>query len=411
MLYQIMKTLYSIGIYLYGAFIAIAAIFNKKAGKLFFGQQEALSTLKEKVQPGVQYIWIHAASLGEFEQGRPLIEKIKEKQPDASILLTFYSPSGYEVKKNYPLADIVTYLPLDTPSTAKKFIKIVNPSKAIFIKYEFWPNYLLALKQAKVPTFIISAIFRPDQLFFKSYGKWYLSLLKTYKHIFVQDKDSADLLIAKGINQVSITGDTRFDRVAAQSKLAKQFPLIEQFIDNKPVIIAGSTWPKDESLLEKYRNEHPDTKLIIVPHEVNKAHLQDLFKLLNGDYIRYSEISGGKLDTSNCLVIDVIGILSSIYQYATVAYIGGGFGVGIHNILEAAIYNVPVVFGPNYQKFREARELVELGGGFPINNYDELDKKFNELLNNPKEAGNIAGAYVRDNTGATEEIFSYLQEK
>ncbi len=404
-----MKTIYSIGIYIYGGLIAIASLFNSKARKLFKGQRNALAVLKEKIQPNKHYLWIHAASLGEFEQGRPLIEKIKEEQPEIPVLLTFYSPSGYEVKKSYPLADVIAYLPLDTPRSARKFIKLAKPSAAVFIKYEFWPNYLLTLHKLNIPTFIISTIFRPGQLFFKPYGKWYLKLLRTFKHIFVQDQPSAELLRNNGINQVSITGDTRFDRVEAQSKLAKKFPLIEKFIDGKPVIIAGSTWPKDETLLIRYLNEHPDIKMIIVPHEINKAHLQDLFKMLNGNYIRYTEFSETNLTRSRCLVIDAIGILSSIYQYADFAYVGGGFGVGIHNILEAAVYNVPVVFGPNYQKFREARELIKEGAGFSISNYEELKERFDYLLENYEKTGNIAGKYVRENTGATEEIFKYLE--
>lgn len=404
-----MKTLYTLGIYIYGALMAVVAVFNKKARKLYKGQRKALSILKDKVDPAARYIWIHAASLGEFEQGRPLIEKIKQERPDASILLTFYSPSGYEVKKNYPYADIIAYLPLDTPASARKFLRSVNISQAIFVKYEFWPNFLLALQQAKIPTFIISTIFRPEQLFFKSYGKWYLSLLKTFKHLFVQDQASADLLAQYGITQVSITGDTRFDRVAAQSKLAKKFPLIEQFIDDKPVIIAGSTWPKDEALLVRYFVENPEVKIILVPHEVTKSHLQDLFKELNGNYVRYTDMSNSNIKTSNCLVIDTIGILSSLYQYATVAYIGGGFGVGIHNILEAAIYDVPVVFGPNYEKFREAREIIQQGGGFSVSDYAGLKDRFDYLLAHPQEAGSIAGNYVKENTGATDEIFQYLE--
>lgn len=406
--YKIMKTLYSIGIYAYSMLVAIAAVFNKKARKLFFGQRRTLSELKNKIDPTKRYVWIHAASLGEFEQGRPIIEYLKSEHPEIPILLTFYSPSGYEQKKKYKNADIIAYLPLDTPRFARKFIKLVNPSKAIFIKYEFWPNFLLALQKENIPAYIVSAIFRPDQLFFKWYGKWYLKLLKVFNRIFVQNKCSADLLNENGITQVSITGDTRFDRVTEQAKIAKKFPFIEQFIDNKPVIIAGSTWSKDEALLTCYLNAHPDIKMIIVPHEVHKAHLYDLFKMLQGDYVRYSEVTHTNIKTSNCLVIDVIGILSSVYQYADIAYIGGGFGAGIHNTLEAAVYNVPVVFGPNYQKFREARELIKVGGGFSICNYNELKECFDALLKENKTVGQSAGNYVRENTGATAEILKYI---
>ena len=406
-----MKLLYSIGIYIYGALIAIAAIFNKKARKLFSGQQETLSKLKEEIDPAKQYIWFHAASLGEFEQGRPIIEYFKSEHPETPILLTFYSPSGYEQKKNYKNVDVVAYLPLDTPRSARKFIEIVKPSKAIFIKYEFWPNFLFALQKESIPAFIVSAIFRSNQLFFKWYGRWYLKLLKTFNHIFVQNKYSADLLKENNITQVSVTGDTRFDRVAAQAEAVKRFPLIEQFIDNKPVIIAGSTWAKDEALLSCYLKAHSEIKMIIVPHEVHKAHLYDLFKMLQGNYVRYSEATETDINTSNCLVIDTVGILSSVYQYADIAYIGGGFGVGIHNILEAAVYDVPVVFGPNYQKFHEACEIIEAGGGFSISNYNELSERLNTLLPEHEKAGKIAGNYVRENTGATAEILKYISNE
>ncbi|MDL2290130.1 3-deoxy-D-manno-octulosonic acid transferase [Paludibacteraceae bacterium OttesenSCG-928-F17] len=400
--------LYSIGIYIYGFLVTVASLFNDKAQKLSRGQRKALRKLKNKVRPNADYIWIHAASLGEFEQGRPLIEFFNQNHPENPILLTFYSPSGYEVKKNYKNAEIVSYLPLDTPYAAKQFLQIVKPSKAIFIKYEFWPNFLSALNEANVPTFLISAIFRPDQLFFKSYGKWYRNLLKTYEHIFVQDQDSLELLNKYGIDQASIAGDSRFDRVISQAENPKKFPLIEKFIDNKPVIIAGSTWEKDEVLLTRYSNEHPDIKMIIVPHEVHKAHLYDIFKMLQGDYVRYSEATIDSVKNSNCLVLDTIGMLSSVYQYATVAYIGGGFGAGIHNILEAAVYGVPVIFGPNYKKFREAREMINTGGAFSISNYEELSHKLDLFLNNPEEAGKRAGEYVQNNAGATEEILKYI---
>lgn len=403
-----MKIIYSIGIYIYGFFIIIASIFNKKARKLSCGQRKALLILKEKVRPEAKYLWIHAASLGEFEQGRPLIEFFKENYPENPILLTFYSPSGYEVRKDYKDVEVVSYLPLDTPFATKRFIDIVKPSKAIFIKYEFWPNLLLSLQKSNIPTFIISAIFRPNQLFFKSYGKWYLSLLKAFTHIFVQDKDSLKLLNDHGINQVSIAGDTRFDRVVSQAKQAKKFALIESFIDNKPVVIAGSSWQKDEILLTKYLNEYPDIKMIIVPHEIHDAHLQNIFKILKGKCVRYSEATDNNVKIYNCLILDTIGMLSSVYQYATVAYIGGGFGVGIHNILEAAVYGVPVIFGPNYKKFREANELIEAGGAFPIRNYEELKHKLDLFLHSPEEAGRRAGEYVKNNAGSTKKILKYI---
>lgn len=403
-----MKIFYSAGIYLYGALIALAALFNRKARMLWRGQRGALRELRRKADPSKEYVWVHAASLGEFEQGRPIIERLKSEHPDTPVLLTFFSPSGYEVRKNYAGADVVAYLPLDTPRAAAALVRTVRLSKAIFIKYEFWPNFLLALQRAGVPTYIVSAIFRPDQLFFRPYGKWYLGLLGTFRHIFVQNEASARLLREHGIDRVSVAGDTRFDRVAAQARMAREFPLVQRFCEGSRVIVAGSTWPHDEALLADYLHAHEGVKLIMVPHEVHKAHLYDLFKLLGGDYVRYSEATDVNILTSRCLVVDVVGILSSLYRYADVAYVGGGFGVGIHNTLEAAVYGVPVVFGPNYRKFREACELVAAGGGFSVNDYEGLAGCLDMLLDNGAAAGKTAGEYVSRNTGATDTILKEL---
>ena len=405
-----MKILYSIGIYIYGAFIFIASLFNEKARLLRAGQQNALKLLKERVDPNGCYVWFHAASLGEFEQGRPVIEQLKRDQPTTKILLTFFSPSGYEVRKNYTGADIVSYLPLDTPGNARSFVNMVKPSKVIFIKYEFWPNYLRALKDTNVPVFSISAIFRQEQVFFKGYGKWYLGLLRTFSHIFVQDKVSLDLLEKHQINNASVCGDTRFDRVYDLFRQAKQLPLIEEFVKNAPeVIVAGSTWPKDEKLLVSYLKQHPDVKLVLVPHEVHASHISGISGLLDGRFVRYSEATSDNVKTTNCLVVDVIGVLSSIYRYANVAYIGGGFGVGIHNTLEAAVYGIPVVFGPNHLKFREARELIAIGGAFSVSDYVSLEAQFDRLLKD-KEAGKIAGEYVKQKTGATSQICKIIAQ-
>jgi len=403
-----MKTLYSIGIFCYGILIFVASLFNEKAKLLCNGQHNAFKLLKEKVDPNAHYVWFHAASLGEFEQGRPVMEQLKRDQPDVKILLTFFSPSGYQVRKNYPGADIVSYLPLDIPGNAWYFVNMIKPSKAIFIKYEFWPNYLMALKDAKVPVYSISAIFRPEQVFFKSYGKWYMNLLRTFEHIFVQDNISLILLERYQIKNASVCGDTRFDRVYDLFTQAKQLPLIEEFVKNTPnVIVAGSTWPKDEEILVRYLKLHPETKLILVPHEVHSSHIAGISGMLDGKFIRYSEATPENVKTTNCLVVDIIGILSSIYRYANVAYIGGGFGVGIHNTLEAAVYGIPVVFGPNYMKFREARELIAVGGAFSISDYSFLETKIDLLLKD-NEAGKIAGEYVKQNTGATEKICRVL---
>ena len=403
-----MKILYSISIYIYGAFVSLASLFNEKARMLLKGEHNAFKLLKEKVDPNAGYVWFHAASLGEFEQGRPVIEQLKREQPGIKILLTFFSPSGYEVRKNYTGADIVSYLPLDTPGNAWYFVNLVKPSQAIFIKYEFWPNYLLALKAANVPIFSISAIFRPEQIFFKIYGKWYLNLLRTFNHIFVQDNVSLQLLEDHKIRNVSVCGDTRFDRVYDLYSQAKALPVIEEFAKNaSEVIVAGSTWPKDEELLVRYLKLHPHVKFIIVPHEVHSSHILELSKLLDGKFVRYSDATTENVKTINCLVVDVIGVLSSIYRYAQVAYIGGGFGVGIHNTLEAAVYGIPVVFGPNYLKFREARELIAVGGAFSISNYVLLEAQLDRLLKD-KQAGKMAGEYVMQNTGATEKICKVL---
>ena len=404
-----MNLIYNIGIYCYGGLIFLASLFNEKARLLRNGQHEAFKLLKEKVDPKAEYVWFHAASLGEFEQGRPVIEQLKRIQPDIKILLTFFSPSGYEVRKNYAVADIVAYLPLDTPGNARDFVTLVKPTQAIFIKYEFWPNYLLALKKANIDVFSISAIFRPDQVFFKGYGKWYLNLLRTFSHIFVQDKVSLDLLESQHLKNASICGDTRFDRVYDLFTQAKQLPLIEAFVKDSPdVIVAGSTWPNDEELLVRYLKLHPQVKLIIVPHEVHSAHILSISKLLDGRFVRYSEATPENVKQTNCLVVDVIGVLSSIYRYAGVAYIGGGFGVGIHNTLEAAVYGIPVVFGPNYLKFREARELIAVGGAFSISNYVVLEAQFDRLLKENKQAGKMAGEYVKQNTGATGQICNII---
>ena len=374
------------------------------------GQQQAFAQLKRHIEPNTRYVWFHAASLGEFEQGRPVIEQLKRDKPETKILLTFFSPSGYEVRKNYAVADIVSYLPLDVPGNAWYFVNLVKPSKAIFIKYEFWPNYLLALQGNNIPAISISAIFRPEQIFFKEYGKWYKKLLQTFQHIFVQDKASKELLHMHGINNVTVAGDTRFDRVYDLYQQAKQLPLIEEFVKGaERVIVAGSTWPKDEELLVQYLRLHPDVKLIIAPHEVHASHITEISKLLDGKFVRYSDATNDNVKTTNCLVIDIIGILSSVYRYSHVAYIGGGFGVGIHNTLEAAVYGIPVVFGTNYQKFREARELITIGGAFSISNYVTLEAQFDLLLKD-NSAGKIAGEYVKSNTGATEMILKQLKQ-
>ena len=406
-----MRFLYNIGIHFYQLAIFIASFFNAKAKKLRFGQAEAFAVLKQKIEPNTRYVWFHAASLGEFEQGRPVIEQLKKEQPDAKILLTFFSPSGYEIRKNYHIADIVSYLPLDTAFAARKFVEMVNPSKAIFIKYEFWPNYLQALKTANIPAYAISAIFRPNQIFFQWYGKWYKKLLAVLDHTFLQDEISLELLKTNGVDKVSVAGDTRFDRVADLAAQSKNIPLVEAFVKGADkVIVAGSSWPKDEELLVRYLKHHPDVKMILVPHEIHAAHIMGISKLLDGNFVRYTDATETNVQTTNCLVVDTIGLLSSIYRYAHVAYIGGGFGVGIHNTLEAAVWKVPVIFGPTYQKFREARDLIAIGGAFSISHYELLEAQLNTLLKD-KKAGKIAGDYVTQNTGASKLILNKISDK
>lgn len=403
----ISNIVYTTGIALYGAAIALASPFNEKAALLRKGRKKSFSILETKVNPNLSYVWFHAASLGEFEQGRPVLEALKVKHPELPILLTFFSPSGYEIRKSYAGADVICYLPADTRSNAVKLLNSVNVKAALFIKYEFWAHYLSELERRGIPVYSFSAIFRSNQLFFKSYGGWYLRLLNSFRKIYVQDEQSLQLLNEFKVQQAQVAGDTRFDRVAALATSAKSFPLVERFIGKSDsVIVAGSSWPADEELLARYIQEHPDTRLILVPHEINEAHLQGISKKFP-ESLRYTRLNGDATANTNCLVIDTIGMLSSIYQYATIAYIGGGFGVGIHNTLEAAVWEVPVVFGPAWHKFREAADLIKLGAGFSIADYDELRDCFHRLHDDTR-AGKIAGDYVKRNTGASALIIEQL---
>jgi 3-deoxy-D-manno-octulosonic-acid transferase len=382
-----------------------------------FGQWKTNGILRDKIDPKARYIWFHASSLGEFEQGRPMMEKIKAGYPQYKILLTFFSPSGYEVRKNYSGADVICYLPFDTPYKVRKFLRLANPSMAIFIKYEFWANYLTELRKRNIPTYIISAIFRPNQLFFKWYGKPYRKALYCFNHLFVQDKASAALLAGYGIKNVTIEGDTRFDRVLDVQKQARPIPLVEQFIKNKEgekqfTLIAGSSWPQDEDFIIQYFNEHPEMKLIIAPHEIDSAHLLDIHSQLKRPSVRLSDnTSEQHIAGKDCLIIDSFGLLSSIYRYGDIAYIGGGFGKGIHNILEAAVYGIPVLFGPKYQKFKEAKDIIAVGGGFSVSNGTSFQEKMDELLTYRhllESAGQTAGNFVQDNAGATDRIIAQL---
>ncbi|MGL4332897.1 MAG: 3-deoxy-D-manno-octulosonic acid transferase, partial [Bacteroidales bacterium] len=369
--------MYDLAINILPSGIKLLACFKEKERKLAEGQKNVFSCLEEKIDNNASYIWFHASSLGEFEQGRPMIEKIKKEHPEYRIILTFFSPSGYEVRKNYPLADIICYLPFDTKSNVERFLNLVKPKMAIFIKYEFWLNYLQGLHKRNIPTYIISAIFRPQQLFFKPHGGWYRKMLGYFNHIYLQDENSKQLLESIGINNVTICGDTRFDRVIEVQQQAKEIPLAESFAKDQNILIAGSSWPKDEEIFIPYFNQNREIKLIIAPHEIHESHLKDIESRLERPSIRFSKATPENIASADCLIMDCFGMLSSVYRYGNVAYIGGGFGAGIHNILEAAVYGMPVIWGPNFAKFREAKGLIESGGGFSIADKDE----FTELCN------------------------------
>ncbi|MBQ9203105.1 MAG: 3-deoxy-D-manno-octulosonic acid transferase [Prevotella sp.] len=405
--------MYNLGIYLYLLGVAIVSLFNEKVRKMWRGERDAIRVLREKVDPTAQYVWFHAASLGEFEQGRPLMEQMRREHPEYKILLTFFSPSGYEVRKNYEGADIICYLPLDTISNARRFLRAVRPVMAFFIKYEFWYNYLHILSHRGVPVYSVSSIFRPGQIFFRWYGRQYAHVLKCFTHFYVQNETSRDLLRQIGISAVTVVGDTRFDRVLQIKAAAKQLPVVEEFLNPTPgggCFVAGSSWQPDEEIFIPWLNEHPDWKVIIAPHVIGEDHLQQIEKLLAGrKVLRYSAASDKSLTSYDVLIIDCFGLLSSIYRYADVAYVGGGFGVGIHNLPEAAVWDVPVIFGPNNQRFQEAQGLKACGGGLEIGNADDFRRIMQGFVTEPslaKELGEKAGQYVKGRAGATAKILS-----
>jgi 3-deoxy-D-manno-octulosonic-acid transferase len=462
-----MRFLYTSSIYLYVFAIRIVSPFNAKAKLWLRGRKNMFDALALKMNElkDARLIWFHCASLGEFEQGRPLMEKIKTQDPSIKILLTFFSPSGYEIRKNYAGADFVFYLPLDTPKNAKQFIELVHPQKVFFVKYEFWFNYLIELKNKNIPTYLISGIFRENHHFFKWTGGWFRKQLNAFTHFFLQDENSKSLLNSIGYKNVTVAGDTRFDRVAAVAKNVKSIPLVEKFIGNNKVIILGSSWREDEGLMaddrlqiaedrlqiaegrfqiaegklqitddrlqiadsrlqiaedrlqiENSKNNFSDFKIIIAPHEIDEKHIAGIemqFNVLGKKMkcVRYSQAVENTINEANILIIDNIGMLSSLYQYGTIAFIGGGFGKGIHNILEAAAFGLPVIFGPNYQKFAEATELIKLGGGFSIHDVNELNKTM-QLLNDEqvlKTASHIAKMYVQSRVGASDKIMNVVE--
>ena len=458
--------MYNIAMYLVQLGVAIAAIFDHKVRVMWRGERAAFKTLKQKVDPNAKYVWVHAASLGEFEQGRPIIERIRLEHPEYKILLTFFSPSGYQVRKNYQGADIITYLPIDTVTNARRFLRTIRPVMAFFIKYEFWYNYLHILKHRGVPTYSVSSIFRPDQIFFRWYGRAYSRVLKCFTKFFVQNEESRQLLAKIGITETEIVGDTRFDRVMTIKSLAKQLPIVEAFThpqllpkggepETSPdkgnqnpslreghrvgnsfrggregVLIPGSSWPPDEDIFIKYFNEHPEWKLIIAPHVIGEDHLQQIISKLSipeqtsspsGEVgrgvggrrvVRFTQTTREEAAKADTLIIDCFGLLSSIYNYGDVAYIGGGFGVGIHNTLEAAVWDMPVIFGPNNKKFQEAQGLKACGGGFEIKDYDEFAQLMERFASDEaflKESGSKAGHFVKDQAGATDKVLASVK--
>jgi 3-deoxy-D-manno-octulosonic-acid transferase len=402
-----MVFLYNIGILLYGLIIRLVAPFNSKAKQFVRGRKQIFRQIAARIDPAEKHIWFHFASLGEFEQGRPVLEKIKAAHAGKKIVITFFSPSGYEIRKNYAGADGIFYLPLDTRRNAERFIQAINPELAIFTKYEFWHHYFNVLAEQKTPLFLISGIFRPDQIFFKFYGAFNRNILKHVEWFFVQNQQSVDLLKQLMLYNASIAGDTRFDRVAENAEHPTDLPLLRQFAAQHKVFIAGSTWPADEQLLQELAAEITDWKIILAPHEIGADHIRQIENLFP-TALRYSALTAENAAAVSILIIDNIGMLSSLYQYARVAYIGGGFGVGIHNTLEAAAFGLPVIFGPNYRKFQEAHDLLRIGAAKSIEDEQSLITAFQLFKNNQKAAA-LAKEYVAQQKGATTSIYEKVK--
>ncbi len=433
--------MYNIAIYIYLIGVAIGSLFNKKIKKMWRGEREAVDLLKEKVDPTAKYVWFHAASLGEFEQGRPLIEQLRATHPEYKILLTFFSPSGYEVRKNYEGADIVCYLPLDTIRNARRFLRAVHPVMAFFIKYEFWYNYLHILRHRGVPVYSVSSIFRPGQVFFKWYGRNYAKVLRCITHFFVQNEVSLKLLKGIGIDEATVVGDTRFDRVLQIKEQSKELPIVEAFkgINSKgsackeelsedackeelsengskgcKVFVAGSSWQPDEDIFIRFFNDHPDWKLIIAPHVIGEDHLTYILDKLQMKAVRYTQATEQSAAEARCLIIDCFGLLSTIYRYGEIAYVGGGFGVGIHNVPEAAVWGVPVLFGPNNKRFQEAQDLLACKGSFEVTDYDSFNTIISRLISDDKfrhQCGEASANYVKSRSGATDIIMKSVVGK
>lgn len=403
--------MYSLAIFLYQLLVIMVSPFHRKARTLLRGQRDAYRILKQKVDRNARYVWFHAASLGEFEQGRPLMERMRRLHPEYKILLTFFSPSGYEVRKNYEGADIICYLPFDTPSNVYRFFRHIRPEMAFFIKYEFWSNYMWACQHYHIPLYSVSSIFRPNKVFFRWYGRTYAHVLRYVTYFFVQDEQSRELLASRDIkDNVCVVGDTRFDRVIDIARQAKELPLVEKFCQGaKCVLVAGSSWAPDEDLIIPYFNSHPGMKLVLAPHVIDEAHLQQIEHKLRRPALRYTEATEEKAAQADCLIINCFGLLSSIYRYGQVAYVGGGFGAGIHNVPEAAVYGIPVLFGPKNKGFREAQDLLRMGGCFEITGQTLFNAIMDRLLSDRqlrKTRGAVCKDYITSNAGASDVIFN-----
>ena len=404
--------LYNISIVLYYIVVAFVSLWDKKAKQWIVGRKDIFKRMAEVISPEDKVVWIHAASLGEFEQGRPVIEKIREQQPEYKILVTFYSPSGYEIRKNYAGADYIFYLPIDTPGNAKKFLDVAHPEIAIIVKYEFWLNLLSELKRRGVRTYLISAIFRRNSIFFRSYGSIWRQALDSFEQMFVQNEESKELLHEIGFDNVVVAGDTRFDRVAEIARNVKKVPIVERFKGDSPLFVAGSTWRPDEEILQTLINDNPQIKFVVAPHEMENSRIERIIAQTKGGAVRYT-LCNEESDFSKIqvLILDTIGILSSVYGYATWSYIGGGFGVGIHNTLEAATFGLPIAFGPNYQKFKEARDMVALGAATKVESAEDLSAWFAPLRDDKsalQRAGSAAKSYTQRNQGATSLIMKIV---
>lgn len=440
MTYYNKRAMYNIVMYLYMLGVAVCSLFSEKVRKMWKGERAAFGELRRKVDPNARYVWFHAASLGEFEQGRPLMEQMRAMHPEYKILLTFFSPSGYEVRKNYEGADIICYLPLDTVLNARRFLRIIRPEMAFFIKYEFWYNYLHILKHRNVPVYSVSSIFREGQVFFRWYGRQYGRVLNCFTHFFVQNEKSKELLRQIKIHNVTVVGDTRFDRVLQIKEAAESLKNVEYFcqynISNDPnpdddevvtacagfappagVFVAGSSWQPDEDIIIRYFRDkqlfgYRKWKLIIAPHVIDESHLQQIEQKLDGyKVVRYTKYDCYQFESADVLIVDCYGLLSSIYRYGDITYVGGGFGVGIHNVLEAAVWGKPVIFGPNNQRFQEAQGLKGVRGGFEIASYEDFQRVMDAFLSGQtsrEEAGTIAGEYVKSLGGATGKILSAI---